>query len=33
MEPYDRTAISDKIRAAWGVNSLVEQDKALNDSQ
>ncbi|MGA8407618.1 MAG: hypothetical protein WB680_10615 [Candidatus Acidiferrales bacterium] len=33
MEPYDRTAISDKIRAAWGVNSLAEQDKALNDSR
>jgi hypothetical protein len=33
MEPYDRTAISDKIRAAWGVNSLAEQEKDLNDSR
>jgi hypothetical protein len=32
MEPYDRTAISDKIRAAWGVDSLDQQQKNLNDS-
>jgi hypothetical protein len=33
MEPYDRAAISDKIRAAWGVDSLKQQQKYLNDSQ
>ncbi|MGA7852053.1 MAG: hypothetical protein WCA15_01935 [Candidatus Acidiferrales bacterium] len=33
MEPYDRMAISDRIRAAWGVNSLTQQEKAMNDSQ
>ena len=33
MEPYDRIAISDKIRAVWGVNSLAEQEKDLHDSQ
>jgi hypothetical protein len=33
MEPYDRTAISDEIRAAWGVDSLKQQQKQLNDSQ
>lgn len=32
MEPYDRTAISDKIRSAWGVDSLEQQQKKLNDS-
>jgi len=32
MEPYDRTAISDKIRAAWGVDSLKQQQKYLTDS-
>ena len=29
MEPYDRIFISDKIRAAWGVDSLAEQEKSL----
>jgi hypothetical protein len=33
MEPYDRTAISDKIRAAWGVDSLRQQQKYLDDSK
>jgi hypothetical protein len=33
MEPYDRIAISDKIRAVWGLNSLAEQEKDLHDSQ
>jgi hypothetical protein len=33
MEPYDRIFISDKIRAAWGVNSLMEQEKSLKDAQ
>lgn len=33
MEPYDRNAISDKIRAVWGVNSLAEQEKVVNDSR
>jgi hypothetical protein len=32
MEPYDRAAISDKIRAAWGVDLLDQQQKNLNDS-
>jgi ribonuclease BN (tRNA processing enzyme) len=27
MEPYDRIFISDKICAAWGVDSLAEQEK------
>jgi hypothetical protein len=33
MEPYDRIFISDKIRAAWGVNWLTEQEKSLKDAQ
>lgn len=33
MEPYDRTVISDEIRAAWGVDSLKQQQKYLDDSQ
>jgi hypothetical protein len=33
MEPYDRIFISDRIRAAWGVNSLTEQEKSLKDAQ
>jgi hypothetical protein len=33
MEPYDRIAISDKIRAAWGVDSLKQQQEYLTDSQ
>jgi hypothetical protein len=33
MEPYDQIAISDKIRAAWGVNSLTEQEKYLKGYQ
>jgi hypothetical protein len=33
MEPYDRIFISDKIRAAWVVDSLAEQEKSLKDFQ
>jgi hypothetical protein len=33
MEPYDRIFISDKIRAAWGVDSLAEQEKSLKGFQ
>jgi hypothetical protein len=29
MQPYDRIFIYDKIRAAWGVDSLAEQEKSL----
>jgi hypothetical protein len=32
-EPYNRTAISDKIRAAQGVDSLKQQHRYLNGSQ
>jgi hypothetical protein len=31
MEPYDRTAFSDAIRAAWCVVPLAEQDKILKE--
>jgi len=33
MEPYERTAVSDSIRASWCVVSLTEQEKILKDSQ
>lgn len=33
MEPYDQISISDKIRAAWGVNSPAEQGKSLKGFQ
>jgi len=33
MEPYDRSTISDSIRAGWCVVPLAEQEKALQDRQ
>ncbi|MGA7063364.1 MAG: hypothetical protein WBY69_19305 [Candidatus Acidiferrales bacterium] len=33
MEPYNRNAIPDKIRAIWGVNPLAEQEKDPNGSR
>lgn len=33
MEPYDRNAVSDSIRAVWCVVPLAEQNKILKDFQ
>ena len=33
MDPYDRTALSDAVRASWCVTPLAEQEKTLKNLQ